>query len=103
MPSRRFVVTLVAAPQSFDLSDALIARIAQALPGKVEVSRLAAGAADLFFMAEGESAAAKARLAAALEGEAVDAIVQPAEGRRKRLLLADMDSTLIQQECVDEL
>jgi hypothetical protein len=29
--------------------------------------------------------------------------VQPAEGRRKRLLLADMDSTMIRQECIDEL
>lgn len=33
----------------------------------------------------------------------VDLVVQPAEGRRKRLLLADMDSTMIQQECIDEL
>jgi len=29
--------------------------------------------------------------------------VQPALGRRKRLLLADMDSTMIEQECIDEL
>ena len=33
----------------------------------------------------------------------IDLVVQPAEGRRKMLLLADMDSTLIQQECIDEL
>lgn len=33
----------------------------------------------------------------------LDLIVQPAEGRRKRMLLADMDSTMIQQECIDEL
>jgi len=33
----------------------------------------------------------------------VDLVVQPAEGRRKRLLLADMDSTMIRQECIDEL
>jgi phosphoserine phosphatase len=33
----------------------------------------------------------------------VDLIVQPAANRRKRLLLADMDSTMIQQECIDEL
>jgi phosphoserine phosphatase len=37
-------------------------------------------------------------------GEApIDAVVQPAGGRRKRLLLADMDSTMIEQECLDEL
>ncbi|MDJ0826210.1 MAG: phosphoserine phosphatase SerB [Rhodobacter sp.] len=33
----------------------------------------------------------------------VDLVVQPATGQRKKMLLADMDSTLIQQECVDEL
>lgn len=38
-----------------------------------------------------------------LQGLGVDLVVQPAEGRRKTLLLADMDSTMIQQECIDEL
>lgn len=33
----------------------------------------------------------------------VDLVVQPAAGRKKRLLLADMDSTMIRQECIDEL
>ena len=32
-----------------------------------------------------------------------DVIVQAAEGREKRLLVADMDSTMIGQECIDEL
>ncbi len=38
-----------------------------------------------------------------LQALAVDLVVQKAEGRKKRLLLADMDSTMIQQECIDEL
>ena len=33
----------------------------------------------------------------------VDMVVQPASERRKKMLLADMDSTMIQQECIDEL
>lgn len=33
----------------------------------------------------------------------VDLVVQPAAGRRKQVLLADMDSTMVQQECIDEL
>lgn len=33
----------------------------------------------------------------------IDAVIQPAEHRRKRLLIADMDSTIITCECVDEL
>jgi phosphoserine phosphatase len=38
-----------------------------------------------------------------LQGLRVDMTVQLAEGRRKRLLIADMDSTMIRQECIDEL
>lgn len=38
-----------------------------------------------------------------LQGIGVDLVIQPAAGRRKRLLIADMDSTMIQQECIDEL
>lgn len=38
-----------------------------------------------------------------MQGMGLDLVVLPAEGRRKQLLLADMDSTMIQQECIDEL
>lgn len=38
-----------------------------------------------------------------LQSMGLDLVIQPAEGRRKKMLLADMDSTLIRQECVDEL
>ena len=38
-----------------------------------------------------------------LQALRVDLAVQRAEGRRKRLLIADMDSTMIGQECIDEL
>ncbi len=42
---------------------------------------------------------------AALEGliPGVDVVVQPRASRRKRLLVADMDSTMISVECIDEL
>ena len=33
----------------------------------------------------------------------VDLVVIPTRGRRKKMLLADMDSTMIRQECIDEL
>lgn len=38
-----------------------------------------------------------------LQAQKVDMVVLPKEGRRKKMLLADMDSTMIQQECIDEL
>jgi phosphoserine phosphatase len=39
----------------------------------------------------------------ALSGLRIDVAVLPAAGRRKRLLIADMDSTIIGCECIDEL
>ena len=39
----------------------------------------------------------------ALEGQGYDVVVQPAEDRRKKLIVADMDSTMITVECIDEL
>jgi phosphoserine phosphatase len=47
--------------------------------------------------------AVRAAVRPALGGLPVDVVVQQAAGRRKRLLLADMDSTMIGQECIDEL
>lgn len=38
-----------------------------------------------------------------LQAQGIDLAVQPTQGRRKRLLIADMDSTMIGQECIDEL
>ena len=38
-----------------------------------------------------------------LQNIGIDLVIQPAKGRRKKMLLADMDSTMIQQECIDEL
>ena len=38
-----------------------------------------------------------------LQGLGVDLVVQRSGNRRKRLLIADMDSTMIPQECIDEL
>ena len=56
-------------------------------------------ACDLLF--SGDPATARA----ALEGEIgrTDVVVQDEAGRRKRLLVADMDSTMITVECIDEL
>ena len=38
-----------------------------------------------------------------LQQKQVDLVIQHAGGRRKKMLLADMDSTMIEQECIDEL
>lgn len=93
------VVTLVSASAALD--DALLRRAAGVLPGLQETCWLDEGtAADIFFDAPVTAGAA---VRAALRGEPIDVFVQPAAGRRKRLLAADMDSTIIGQECIDEL
>ncbi len=101
MKSAACVATLVANPRDGALSDALIARAAQALTGFVASRWLDPGvAADLFFDGETD---ARAALAPLTISESFDVIVQRSATRAKRLLVADMDSTLIGQECVDEL
>jgi phosphoserine phosphatase len=96
------VATLIADPAKAPLSEAILDRAAQALNG-VERRRWLDErvAADLVFT--GDLKAKRATLEGALAQEPIDVIVQPLAHRRKRLLVADMDSTLIGQECVDEL
>ena len=59
-------------------------------------------AIDVAVEAEGETAVREAA-EGALAGRPIDVCVQPWNGRRKRLLVADMDSTIINVECLDEL
>jgi phosphoserine phosphatase len=61
-------------------------------------------AADIPFGDGSEDIAAiAARLREARGDLPIDIVVQPAIARRKKLFLADMDSTMIGQECIDEL
>lgn len=67
-----------------------------------ETDILGDGAADFFFEHD-DPILARAKLADALQRSPVDICVQLAEHRRKRLLVADMDSTIVACECLDEL
>jgi len=60
-------------------------------------------ACDLALAPAADAAQTEAALRSVLSGKPVDVVVQPLEGRRKRILIADMDSTMIDQECIDEL
>ncbi|HKY81214.1 MAG TPA: phosphoserine phosphatase SerB [Sphingobium sp.] len=96
-----FVATLVAsAALSQEDIDAAVGRLAAAGCTPVDSAWLDEGkAADIFF--GNDPATARAVLADV--GDKVDVIVQLAEGREKKLLIADMDSTMITVECIDEL
>ena len=67
-----------------------------------EPRTLGPGAVDLL-LEGGEVAALRDEVTRALGDRPIDACVQPWEGRRKSLLIADMDSTIIGCECLDEL
>ena len=95
-----FIATLLTAPTRPSLDPAL-----------VESLRNAWGGGDAIWLAPDEATEFSLPAKPAnlwdvwsdLQGMGVDLIVQTAEGRRKKMLLADMDSTMIQQECIDEL
>lgn len=92
------IATLIAKPGALD------PELAQAL-------RNAWGGGDLVWLSPDEAAEfALAQVPdtapaswTALQDQGVDLVIQPAQGRRKAMLLADMDSTMIEQECIDEL
>lgn len=96
------VATLVASGESLALDLGLIAKLRSALGG-AEVSVLSPQRAIDLYPTQSARDAVKALIADALAGAPIDVIVQPAHARRKKLFLADMDSTMIGQECIDEL
>lgn len=75
-----------------------LARLAGEVPHWLDRGR----AAELLFRASGDPARLRA-LAETLADAPVDHALLPARGRRKRLLLCDMDSTVVTIECIDEL
>ena len=95
------IACLIANPERHPLDPRLVAEAARALEGEArwlgeaEAAEIACGELD--------PAEAALRLDAAAAGEPVDRAVLPADHRRKRLLLCDMDSTIITIECIDEL
>jgi phosphoserine phosphatase len=97
------VVTLVSPPGLAALDDRTLQRVARLLPGVQQTAWLEAGvAADIYFDASAPAGFVN-ELQAELAERPIDIFVQAAAGRRKKLLLADMDSTMIEQECLDEL
>lgn len=93
------VLTLIAARGTATLDANTIARVRQAIAG---------GAVDVLSSDEAVDIACPEPpnlepVRTALAGKAIDAVVIQAQGRRKRLLVADMDSTIVTAETLDEL
>jgi phosphoserine phosphatase len=97
------IATLVSHPAGRALSPSL-ANMASRSVGASAVHWLAEGiACDLALPEATKEDEMTASLRFALASEPVDVIVQQSDGRRKKILIADMDSTMIDQECIDEL
>ena len=93
------IACLIADPERAPLDARLVEEAEKALDGKLRW--LAADQAAEIELASAEGAAAT--LAGLVGAAPVDHAVLPADNRRKRLLISDMDSTIITIECIDEL
>jgi phosphoserine phosphatase len=94
------VATLLAAPNRANLDRATVETLRNAWGGGDALWLNPGIAAEFALPAVPENRWA---VWADLQSFGIDLALQPAENRRKRLLIADMDSTMIQQECIDEL
>jgi phosphoserine phosphatase len=100
------VATLISNPAAPALDAAVLDRARGALAEAGSPQWLDPGiAADIPFTpaAGNDQRGLSDRLRAVLAGRPIDVVVQPHAHRRKKLFLADMDSTMIGQECIDEL
>ena len=95
-----FIATLITDPKSPSLTREVVENLRNAWGGG-EAQWLAVGEAAEFVI--GARPANFETVWVDLQSIGVDLICQRTEGRRKKMLLADMDSTMIQQECIDEL
>jgi phosphoserine phosphatase len=95
-----FTVTLLTDPETPVLDQALVTALRDAWAGGA-VRWLAPGIAAEFPV--DAVPANRWQVWDDLQARRIDLAVQPSAGRRKRLLIADMDSTMIRQECIDEL
>lgn len=98
----RYVLTLVGRSASL-IEDAAQLVAAQARAPDAREQLEPGAALDLFYNNPSNPQALLTNIRVLLAPVAIDWAFQPATGRRKALLLADMDSTIIGQECIDEL
>ena len=97
------VATLISNPANPAISAELAARAAAAVNASQTNWLADTIACDLCLSDSMDKAVAETILRELLDGEAVDIAVQEQQSRRKQALIADMDSTMIDQECIDEL
>ena len=95
------VLTLIADPATPVIDQACVEDVARTLNVRADSASWLAEGIAVDLPVTGADAAEAAR--AALRNRPVDAVVQPLAHRRKTLLVADMESTIIENEMLDEL
>lgn len=99
-----YVLVLIGDPQLTPLKPAHIERVCQQLEITGRKVWLAADeACDIFVNSTLSAADLTQSAREALSGTKIDVVCTKVEGRQKKLLICDMDSTVIDQECIDEL
>ncbi|NQU58238.1 MAG: phosphoserine phosphatase SerB [Rhodospirillales bacterium] len=99
-----FVLTLIGNKNLAPLESVHIELVCQRLAKKVETDWLAKNeACDIFLNSTLSARDITEQAREVLSGTAIDTVCTAINGRRKKLLISDMDSTIIDQECIDEL
>ncbi|MFC5387459.1 phosphoserine phosphatase SerB [Aquamicrobium segne] len=97
------IATLISSPANPALTETIANRACEAVSAR-GVDWLAQGiACDIALPDSVNEQQAAAILRDSLGAAPVDLAIQQADRRRKKILIADMDSTMIDQECIDEL
>jgi phosphoserine phosphatase len=93
------VLCLIANPNDSELDPALATAVVNATGGELNWLNHAIACEII----EPKSTEALTLARAVIGSRRVDAALVPSTNRRKQILVADMDSTMIEQECIDEL
>jgi phosphoserine phosphatase len=101
------IATLIGKPGTLDVSSEFVQNISTAIFGRDMQWLCPNEAVDITLDADADDADqveyTTALIRSVIGNRAVDFALQKPDGRRKKLLIADMDSTMIEQECIDEL
>ena len=98
-----YVATLITHPDTACLTEDLVSAVAAAAGGRNTDWLAEAIACDIGLPEDADLPTTETRIRQLIGADPVDVAIQKAETRRKKALMADMDSTMIEQECIDEL
>ncbi|MEG8098864.1 phosphoserine phosphatase SerB [Candidatus Liberibacter brunswickensis] len=97
------IATLITHRSNPILNNSLVKQIMQVVNSSVFYWLSHSIACDIILQSEEYTDYYKKKILSIIANKPIDIVIHHHENRRKRLLVADMDSTMIEQECIDEL